>query len=278
MKDIIDNVHILVIITLLNIIVLWNFISNGEIKHGVGYFIFFYVAIFLIHFFTQKIPPLNKIEVKNPRRELIVVTLFSLLGLLFLTLNFMQKSSVIPKNIFTMVPIISGVFLFSMPLGILIYLLLKKYKLMQLGITTKPLIYLLLGAFVYGLTGLFAYIFNENGIIWKEGIEEFGGVVGIIVQGIIGAALVEEFSRFVIQSRFEKVYKASGFSILFASTLWAFMHFPVSYFKGSNISNTIIYCIQIIPIGFIWGYLTHRTKSIIPSTIVHGLNLWGFQN
>lgn len=278
MKDIIDNVHILVIITLLNIIVLWNFISNGEIKHGVGYFIFFYVAIFLIHFFTQKIPPLNKIEVKNPRRELIVVTLFSLLGLLFLTLNFMQKSSVIPKNIFTMVPIISGVFLFSMPLGILIYLLLKKYKLMQLGLTTKPLIYLLLGAFVYGLTGLFAYIFNENGIIWKEGIEEFGGIVGIIVQGIIGAALVEEFSRFVIQSRFEKVYKASGFSILFASTLWAFMHFPVSYFKGSNISNTIIYCIQIIPIGFIWGYLTHRTKSIIPSTIVHGLNLWGFQN
>ncbi|MCU0322569.1 MAG: CPBP family intramembrane metalloprotease [Chitinophagaceae bacterium] len=278
MKDIKDNIQILVITTAINLIVLWNYISKGEIKHGIGYFVFFYVAIFIIHIFTKRVPPTHEIEVKNPRMEFFIATLFSIFGLLFLALNFMQKSGVIPKNILTMVPINSGVFLFSMPLGILIYLLLKKYKLMQLGITIKPLIYLLLATFVYGLTGLFAFIFNEEGIIWKEGLEELGGVVGIVVQSIIGAALVEEFSRFVIQSRFEKLYNASGLGILFASTLWAFMHFPVAYFKGSNISNTIIYCIQIIPIGFIWGYLTHRTKSIIPSTIVHGLNLWGFQN
>ena len=56
------------------------------------------------------------------------------------------------------------------------------------------------------------------------------------------------------------------------------MHFPVTYFKGAEISGTLVYCIQIIPIGFIWGYMTQRTKSIVPSTISHGINLWGFQN
>ncbi|MFZ1457710.1 MAG: CPBP family intramembrane glutamic endopeptidase, partial [Saprospiraceae bacterium] len=91
-------------------------------------------------------------------------------------------------------------------------------------------------------------------------------------------ALFEEFSRFVIQSRFEKIIKTSGISILFATTIWAFMHFPVTVYKGANISNTIVYCIQIIPLGFVWGYLTQRTKSILPSTLIHGLNLGGFQN
>lgn len=278
MKDIKHNFLILVVMTIINLTVLWNYIANGETKHGVGYFIFFYVAILTIHFFTKKIPPLIDIEVKHPKHELLVATLFSILGLLFLSLNFMQKSGVIQKNLFTSVPILLGSFLFSTPLGILIYLLLKKYKILQLGFTIKPLIYFLLGALIYGLTGLFAYVFNEDGIIWKEGLQELGGVAGIFVQGIIGAALFEEFSRFVIQSRFEKIIKTSGISILFATAIWAFMHFPVTVYKGANISYTIVYCIQIIPLGFVWGYLTQRTKSILPSTLIHGLNLWGFQN
>jgi hypothetical protein len=44
--------------------------------------------------------------------------------------------------------ILLGAFLFSMPLGIFIYLLLKEYKILQLGLTTKPLIYFLLGAVI----------------------------------------------------------------------------------------------------------------------------------
>jgi hypothetical protein len=36
--------------------------------------------------------------------------------------------------------------------------------------------------------------------------------------------------------------------------------------------------VRIIPIGLMCGYLTHRTKSIIPSVLVHGSNFWGLQN
>jgi len=265
--------------TLINLLVLWNFISEDKIIHGIGYFVFFYVAIFLIHFFTNKFPPKIDIEVKQPKRELAIITLFSVLGAIFIALNFYLKANTEQIGFLVRLPILLGILFFTFPLGIAVYLLFKKYKFLQLGLKTKPLSYLLLGLIVWGLTGLFAYIFNKSGILWAEGYDELGGVSGIILQGVIGAGLVEEFSRFALQSRFEKVFKQFGFNILFATTIWAFMHFPVNYFReGMRVTEICIYCIQIIPIGFIWGYLTQRTKSIVPSTIVHGLNLWGFQN
>jgi len=278
MKDLKEHRSILLTMTLINLLVLWNFISGDNIKHGIGYFVFFYVALFVIHFFSNLFPPKIDIEIKQPKIELVIITLFSVLGAIFIALNFYLKANTEQIGFLVRLPILLGILFFTFPLGIIIYLLFKKYKLLQLGLKTKPLSYLLLGLIIWGLTGLFAYIFNKSGILWAEAYDELGGVSGMILQGVIGAGLVEEFSRFVMQSRFERVFKRFGFNILFATTIWAFMHFPVTYFKGTNISETLIYCIQIIPIGFIWGYLTQRTKSIVPATIVHGLNLWGFQN
>lgn len=278
MTEIKKNINILLAMTLINIFVLWNFISEGKLKHGIGYFVFFYVAVIAIHFLTNRFPPKKNVEVKEPKKELLLVVLFSLLGGLFLTLNFYLNSTNEQIGFLIRLPILLGVLVFAFPVGIAIYLLSKKYKIAQLGLKFKPILYLLLGVFVWGLTGLFAYVFNKSGIILVEGYEELGGLTGLFLQGVIGAGLVEEFSRFIMQSRFEKVFKLFGFNILFATAIWAFMHFPVTYFKGTDFSDTLVYCIQIIPIGFIWGYLTHRTKSIVPSTIAHGLNLWGFQN
>jgi len=30
--------------------------------------------------------------------------------------------------------------------------------------------------------------------------------------------------------------------------------------------------------GLLWGYMTHRTKSLLPAVLVHGFNLWGLHN
>jgi membrane protease YdiL (CAAX protease family) len=278
MKEIKDNIQILVVMTVINLIVLWNYISNDKALHGIGYFIFFYVSILTIYFFTKRIQPENEIEVKEPPKELVLALLFSLLGVVFITINFYLKSSGEQIGFIIRLPILLGMLFFTFPIGIAIYLLIKKYRISQLGFRYKPLSYLLLGIFIWGITGIFAYLFNRSGIIWVEGYKELGGLSGIILQGVIGAGLVEEFSRFVMQSRFEKVFRINGFNILFATTIWAFMHFPVNYFNDSPVSEILAYCIQIIPIGFIWGYLTHRTKSIVPSTLAHGINLWGFQN
>ena len=279
LKNLKEHRNILLVITIINLFVLWNFISEGKTTHGIGYFIFFYVAIFLIYFFTNRFPPKIEIEVKQPKKELAIIILFSILGAIFIVINFYLKANSEQIGFLIRLPILLGILFFTFPIGIAVYLLFKKYKFLQLGLRVKPLAGLLLGLIVWGLTGLFAYIFNKSGILWVAGYKELGGVSGMILQGVIGAGLVEEFSRFAMQSRFEKVFKQFGFNILFATIIWAFMHFPVNYFKeGIRVSEIFIYCIQIIPIGFIWGYLTQRTKSIVPSTIVHGLNLWGFQN
>ncbi len=189
-----------------------------------------------------------------------------------------MKSNTLPQSIFIKLPVIAGVFLFTFPLGILIYLLFKKYSLKQLGFITNPLIYLFLGVIIWGLTGLFAYVFNEKGIIWSAGLKELNGFLGLLLQGVIGAALVEEFSRFVIQSRLQKVLHTTGMPILIATVIWAFLHFPANYFKGTTLADNLSHCIRIIPIGFVWGYLTQRTKSMMPAVLAHGFNLWGFQN
>jgi membrane protease YdiL (CAAX protease family) len=278
MKVLKDNIQILAIMSLINFIVLWNYISNGKTLHGLGYFMFFYASILTIYFFTKRIPTKNEIEVKQPRKELLLILLFSFLGVIFITINFYLKSRNGETGFLIRLPILLGILFFTFPLGIAIYLLFKKYGITQLGFSFKPKSYLLLGLLTWGITGLFAFIFNKSGIIWAEGYEELGGISGIILQGLIGAGLVEEFSRFVMQSRFDRILKLNGFNILFATTIWSFMHFPKNYFEGGQPIDIINYCIQIIPIGFIWGYLTHRTKSIIPATLAHGINLWGFQN
>jgi membrane protease YdiL (CAAX protease family) len=278
MKDIKDNIQILVIMTLVNFIVLWNYVSNGKTLHGIGYFIFFYVSILTIHFFTKKIPPKNEIEVKEPKEELTIAIIFAVLGTVFLALNFMLKSNLISDKIYTKIPIGFGSLLFGTPIGIFTYLLFKRYKPMGLGLTTQPILSIIIGMTIWGLTGLFAYFFYPEGMRWSRAYQELGGIFGIILQGVIGAALFEEFSRFVIQSRFEKVFNIKGFNILLATTIWALMHSPVEFSKGNNLSGTLVYCLQIIPLGFVWGYLTQRTKSIVPATFAHGLNLWGLQN
>lgn len=278
MKALKENIPILVMMTAINLVVLWNYISNDKTLHGIGYFIFFYVSMLTIYFYSKKIPPKNEIEVKQPKNELLLILLFSLLGIISITMNFYLKSSGEQIGFLIRLPVLIGMLLFTFPIGIAIYLFLKKYKVVQLGLSFKPISYLSLGLFVWGITGLFAFLFNKSGIIWVEGYKELGGVSGIILQGVIGAGLVEEFSRFTMQSRFNRVFKLSGFHILFATIIWSFMHFPKNYFEGGKTTDIVFYCIQIIPIGFIWGYLTHKTKSIVPATLAHGLNLWGFQN
>jgi hypothetical protein len=129
MKDIKDNFQILVIMTLINFVVLWNYISNNKTLHGIGYFIFFYVSILTIHFFTKRNPAKNEIEVKEPKKELTVAIFFAVLGMLFLTLNFMLKANTIPDKLFTKIPIGLGSIIFAMPLGIFVYLLIKRYKI-----------------------------------------------------------------------------------------------------------------------------------------------------
>ena len=271
------SVPILIIMTLINSVIFINYYQDNKLMHGIGYFLFFYIAIFLIKIVTNKYNSDTIIEVKNPKAEFKIVFLFAVLGLLFIAINFYLKYKFSGLGLLLKLPVILGMFFFTIPVGILIYFLRKKYKILDLGLRAKP-IHILLGVVVWALTGAFAYIFNYEGILRTAGLKEFGGFGGLLLEGLIGAALVEEFARFAFQTRLENRFVWSGFQILLASIVWSLMHFPVTYFKSRVIGDTLIYCLQIIPLGFVWGYLTHKTKSILLSVFAHGLNLWGLQN
>jgi membrane protease YdiL (CAAX protease family) len=74
------------------------------------------------------------------------------------------------------------------------------------------------------------------------------------------------------------VFHNKAWGWLIATTIWAFMHAPKWYWESKDLVEVILASIVRIPLGLMWGYLTHRTKSILPSVLVHGTNYWGLQN
>jgi membrane protease YdiL (CAAX protease family) len=266
------------LITLVNGYVLFNFIRKDSLLHGVGYFAFFYVSVLVIELIASRLSIITEIPIKLPRQELLITIGFTVLGILALVTNFYLRSTGKEYSFLLRLPIIACVFLFTFPVALAGYFLLRKYRLTELGLSIRPWKIILIGFAVWAVTGAFAYLFNREGILWARAYEEMGGIPGLILQGVIGAALAEEFFRFIWQTRLNVLTRNMLLSILCTSTVWAFIHFPVSYFNSRDFTSTLNYCIQIIPLGFIWGYMIHKTRSIVPSVIAHGLNLWGFQN
>lgn len=81
------NLPTLALLTAINVLALWHFISIGQAQHGIGYFLFFYVAVSAIYFFSKSVPHQIATEVTAPKKELAVAVLFSLLGIVMLVLN-----------------------------------------------------------------------------------------------------------------------------------------------------------------------------------------------
>ena len=264
-------------ITLINFYVLGRVIAKDDWVHGLGYFLFFHAAVFLIYRFTLPPLPENPNPVKQPKQELLVTLTLMVVGLAAIFANFYMRSTGETYIPLIRLPVIFLMMLCTFPVALALYLLFKRYKLPQLGLRVKPWKILLLGFLIWALTGIFSGIFNYEGWLWKMAYEEMG-LTGLIVQGLIGAAVVEEFSRFVLQTRLNQFIRNPFTCIIIASIVWTAYHIPITYFKTESAFSTFNYCMQIIPLGFIWGYLTYKTKSFLPAVIAHGLNLWGFQN
>ena len=151
-----------------------------------------------------------------------------------------------------------------------------RYKPRELGVNLNYWwLAVPLHAIVGGITMLVAYESSH----WKEGWEEFGWQ-GMLLTGVLGAALSEEYVRMLLQTRLSKWLNNAGTGFVLATLVWALMHVPVAIRNNPDkeIWLLMIASISIMPIGFLWGYLTHRTKSLLPAVLLHGFNLWGLQN
>src|SRR5205807_1639891 len=114
---------------------------------------------------------------------------------------------------------------------------------------------------------------------WRSFFHSYG-FWSVLTVGIFQAVFPEEFIRMLLQTRLEKVLRYPGLGFSAASFLWASLHVPMLWSQNPQWTFWRAVCAPwtIIPIGLLWGYITHRTKSLLPAILLHGFNLWGLQN
>jgi hypothetical protein len=99
-----------------------------------------------------------------------------------------------------------------------------------------------------------------------------------IVLVALSAAVPEEFFRFVWQTRLGAWCASPATAWLIATATWAMLHGPKDFDDAHAVGATVQGIIDIVPLGLLWGYLTRRTGSFLPSALLHATNIWGLQN
>jgi membrane protease YdiL (CAAX protease family) len=113
---------------------------------------------------------------------------------------------------------------------------------------------------------------------WQGAIAETGGSIVGLVSTALSASVPEEFFRFVWQTRLGAWLRNPAVGWLVASALWAMLHAPKDWSDSHSLASTIMGVVNIVPLGLLWGYLTHRSRSMLPAIVLHATNLWGLQN
>jgi membrane protease YdiL (CAAX protease family) len=250
--------------------------SEGKLLHGIGYLGAVVVGGIITDIAVILRPKISiGFPIKKPvKQEVVVIFICTFLGVAFLlvrffigweTLNGVVKLMLLPLILFTFPVVLAAIYLFR-----------YRYKPRELGVNLNcwylPIILHLLWAAV-------TLSVAPESSHWKEAYKEYG-LLNLLFTGIVTAALSEEFVRMLIQTRTGKLARNFATGFIVATTIWAFMHIPI-YFRDHADPNLMEGClgaITIMPIGFFWGYLTYRTKSMIPAILMHGFNLWGLQN
>ncbi|OYU96484.1 MAG: hypothetical protein CFE21_08835 [Bacteroidetes bacterium B1(2017)] len=241
---------------------------------SIAYLGVMWMCSFCIDFYALRKKETETFEVRKPKLESFFFFSSFLLGMLFLYVRF--SPSIDWQNLkgilkLALLPLV--LFLFPIALGI--FLLVLKYKPRELGFRLQGFILIVPIIVISAITNR---LVSPQSLTWDNILLESGGIVGALYTGLILAGLSEEFFRVVGQTRLAALLNNTGLAWFSTTFLWAFMHAPKWYAQDPNLQEVILGSIRIIPIGLMWGYLTYRTKSVLPSIFVHGTNYWGLQN
>ncbi len=263
------------LVQLISLIVVCNAWWLHRLAHAFGYIF----AVWLGAFVTDVVVALNPkpaigFPIKRPAiREVVTICVCILPGMLFLFVRYEGGWETInPYVRIAFIPLL----LFAFPIVLAaIYLFRYKYKLRELGVNLR---YWYLPIFIHVIMGGVTLWLAYDKSHWAEEFNRNG--IGELYTGLVVAALSEEFLRMLLQTRLGAALRNVGLGFVLASIIWAFMHLPnfAQNYKTEGWGYAVLGVIDIIPIGLLWGYVTHRTKSLIPSIFIHGLNLWGLQN
>lgn len=253
--------------------VLWVGAGEGRLVKSLAYLGVVATGLLITDLFTQWRPNAPVMPVRKPAREAAFIVGFCILGYLVMFGRFAWLDwAKLPGPVkLACLPLFGFVF----PMFSAVLLLIWKYRPRDLGFRwcASAWVFFPVLALVAGT----AILVVPQDLTWKRAFQEAGGVPSLLFTGFISAALSEEFLRLTLLSRLGALW-GNGIAWFIAAVLWAFLHMPKVVGDGTPIGTSALGCLYIVPIGLLWGYMTHRTRSIWPAIICHGLNLWGLQN
>ncbi|HRH70099.1 MAG TPA: CPBP family intramembrane metalloprotease [Flavobacteriales bacterium] len=248
-------------------------VRHDEVPKALAYFGAMLACVFVVDLFARWFPTQLEFPVHRPQREAALVVGIEVLALVLAVLLFvlfpMNKLPVAWK--IASIPAMVIIFPIALPLVLLFW----KYKPRELGLRFHAMCWVFVPVLL--ITASTAYLaapddFTLGRLLASE------GVFGALITGFITAGLSEEFVRMALQTRVGAYLRNPAVGWFFATAVWAFLHSPNWYAKGGDLYEALMGAVRIIPLGLMWGYMTHRTKSLLPATLVHGMNIWGLQN
>lgn len=251
-----------------------------QIPHALGYLFSIWLGAFVTDLVTAE-PSATAVGFplhRSAGKEAAVIVGFTALGFCGLLIRFhgfWTGPAGLPPTERVVFLVLMIFFMF--PIGLaLLYLFGYRYKLRELGVTMQRWY---LGPVVLVMIGTIAFAVAPGGLLWRKLLHSWG-LWWLLWIGLVDSALSEEFTRMLLQTRLAAAFRNTGTGFVTATFLWACLHMPE--FHTAGLHNTWLYAflsaLQIMPIGLLWGYLTHRTKSLLPAVLVHGFNFWGLQN
>ena len=225
-------------------------------------------------YFSGK-PVFPEWKIKHPKSELIIVIIVTLIAI---SLSIYWFVIVGPEEVSSATRMVTMVLrlLFIFPIFLLIYFLaIKRYKPHEIGLWNFKYWFVSLPLII--LIGGVSYLTFPEELQWSSSLQK-SGIQGFIVLGFLTAAIPEEITRNLFQSRLGNVINSKSIAWFTVSLIWALEHIPFFGASSGDYYGATIAALGILPIGLLWGYLNQRYKSIIPSVLIHGTNLWGIQN
>ncbi len=256
------------------LIVLYTGYIHATMQQAIAYLSAMFLCAICIDLFTLMRPVKNDFPVRNPQRESVYFLITVILGMVFFYFRFSGFVSWEHLNPWVRLAVMPFL-IFVFPIGLAIIMLLLRYKPVDLGFRLHGLV---LALPIIAICAITSRLVSPESLTWNAILQEEGGIIGLVLSGLITSGLSEEFFRVTGQTRLGAWLKQNGLGWYIATVIWAFMHAPKWYAEGHDLAEAVLGSIRIIPIGLMWGYLTYRTKSILPATIVHGANFWGLQN
>jgi membrane protease YdiL (CAAX protease family) len=252
--------------------------ANAALRHDLGrailYLAVILVSVGLIELVLARWPIADRATpVRRPGTELAVITASFVAGIWWLYERFVHNyrpASGLGR--LAWLGVLVGCVFHALPA---VYLLARRYRPSELGIRLSGL---RAAPPIILMFALAAALFAPASLTWKGIVDETGGSAWGIISTAVVASVPEEFFRFVWQTRMTALARNPALAWLVASLLWALLHGPKDWDESHALGATAMGVINIVPLGLLWGCLTHRTRSILPSILLHATNVWGLQN